>query len=332
MTQSTTIYVPASGETIRLDRFLAQSLDSESRSAIQRLIECGRVRVDGQPARVSLKLKGGERIDVEVPEPAPPIPRPEAIPLEVLYEDRDLIVINKPAGLVVHPGAGNPGGTLVNALLAHCSDLSGIGGELRPGIVHRLDKDTSGVLVAAKNDITHRALSAQFNDHSVKRIYQALVYGEPREDSGTITGIIGRHPTDRVRLSGKARSGKHAVTRWRVCERYGRITLLELRLETGRTHQIRVHLSEAGFPLLGDRLYLHGGRLNTLPDTHLRGMISHLGRQALHACTLGFIHPASGAYLEFTTSLPRELAALVDYLSKASLCTPSAGLSSNTME
>ena len=214
---------------------------------------------------------------MEIPPPLPAEPQPEAIPLEVLYEDGDLIVIDKPAGLVVHPGAGNSSGTLVNALLAHCSDLSGIGGELRPGIVHRLDKDTSGVLVAAKSDRAHQSLSSQFSVHSVKRIYQALVYGSPKEDGGKIEGIIGRHPTERVRLSGKAKSGKHAVTRWRVKERYGRVSLVELRLETGRTHQIRVHLSEAGHPLLGDPLYPDGGRFNNLTDTQLRKLITSWG-------------------------------------------------------
>jgi 23S rRNA pseudouridine1911/1915/1917 synthase len=202
----------------------------------------------------------------------------------------------------------------VNALLAHCTDLSGIGGELRPGIVHRLDKGTSGVMVAAKNDLSHQSLSAQFSAHSIKRIYQALVYGNPQEDSGKLEGIIGRHPTERLRQSGKARHGKHAVTRWRVAGRYGRVTLMELRLETGRTHQIRVHMSEAGFPLVGDPLYPDGGRCNNIPDTKLRKLITTLGRQALHARTLGFIHPTTGEYLEFSTKLPADMAELVTYL------------------
>ncbi|HEX9078271.1 MAG TPA: RluA family pseudouridine synthase [Desulfuromonadaceae bacterium] len=305
---------PLDAEPIRLDLFVSRELANETRAAVQRLIESGNVLVDGRPAKASLKLKGGERVEVDIPEPVPAAPRAEAIPLEVLYEDSDLIVINKPAGMVVHPGAGNPAGTLVNALLAHCNDLSGIGGEVRPGIVHRLDKGTSGVLVAAKNDRTHQALSAQFHVHSVKRIYQALIYGNPPEDTGKIEGIIGRHPTERVRLSGRAKSGKHAVTRWRVKERYGRITLVELRLETGRTHQIRVHLTEAGFPLLGDPLYPDGGRLNNLADPALRKRIATLGRQALHARTLGFIHPTSGEYLEFTAEMPADLADLVAYL------------------
>jgi len=303
-------------EPTRLDVFLSQEMGGESRVAVQRLIETGNVLVDGKTVRPSLKLKGGEQINVEIPPPLPAEPMAEAIPLDVLYEDSDLIVINKPAGMVVHPGAGNTSGTLVNALLAHCQDLAGIGGELRPGIVHRLDKGTSGVLVAAKHDRAHQALSEQFSVHSVKRIYQALVFGSPQEETGKIEGIIGRHPTERLRLSGKAKNGKHAVTRWKVKERYGRVSLVELRLETGRTHQIRVHLTEAGFPLLGDPLYPDGGRCNNIPDTQLRGMINHLRRQALHARCLGFIHPTSGQYMEFTVEPPEDMQELLRYLRK----------------
>lgn len=312
-----TFTYPAENEPARLDQFLCREMESESRSTIQRLIENGHALVDGKVVRPSLKLKGGESVTVEIPELQPAIPLAEAIPLEVLYEDSDLIVINKAAGMVVHPGAGTTSGTLVNALLAHCKDLSGIGGEIRPGIVHRLDKGTSGVLVAAKNDRAHQSLSAQFSVHSVKRIYQALIYGTPQLDTGKIEGVIGRHPTDRLRLSGKARHGKHAVTRWKVKERYGRISLVELRLETGRTHQIRVHLTEAGFPLLGDPVYLDGGRINNLPDTQLRGMINRLGRQALHARCLGFIHPTNGEYMEFTVEPPEDMQELLDYLRQA---------------
>ncbi|GCF84956.1 pseudouridine synthase [Geobacter sp. SVR] len=286
----------------------------ETRAAVQRLIESNNILIDGKPARPSLKLKGGECITVEIPAAIPAEPLPEAIPLEVLFEDGDLIVINKPAGMVVHPGPGNSTGTLVNALLSHCADLSGIGGELRPGIVHRLDKGTSGVLVAAKNDRAHQALSTQFSRHSIKRVYQALVYGNPGLDAGRIEGLIGRHPTDRLRRSGKVTHGKHAATRWRVRERYGRISLIELRLETGRTHQIRVHLSEAGFPLVGDPLYPDGGRFNNLSDPQLRKMIAALGRQSLHARTLGFIHPVTGEYLEFSVELPQDMAELIGFL------------------
>jgi len=305
---------PMDSEPMRLDLYLCRELQGETRTTVQRLIETGNVLVDGKQVKASLKLKGDEQISVDIPPLQAAEPQPESIPLEVLYEDGDLIVINKKAGMVVHPGPGNSSGTLVNALLAHCTDLSGIGGELRPGIVHRLDKDTSGVLVAAKNDHAHQSLSSQFSVHSIKRIYQALVYGSPAEDTGKIEGIIGRHPTERLRQSGKARHGKHAVTRWRVKERYNRISLVELRLETGRTHQIRVHLTEAGFPLLGDQLYLDGGRVNNLPDTQLRGMINKLGRQALHAQTLGFIHPSSNEYMEFSADLPEDMATVIAYL------------------
>ncbi|MDA8428422.1 MAG: RluA family pseudouridine synthase [Geobacteraceae bacterium] len=320
---TTCLTYPLECESMRLDLFISSQLDGETRTAVQRLIETGHVLVDGHVVRPSLKLKGGEQITVEIPAPTEAEPQPESIALEVLYEDSDLIVINKPAGMVVHPGPGNSSGTLVNALLAHCTDLSGIGGELRPGIVHRLDKGTSGVLVAAKNDRAHQALSAQFHVHSVKRIYQALVFGAPSADNGKIEGIIGRHPTERLRQSGKARNGKHAITRWRVKERYGRISLMELRLETGRTHQIRVHLTEAGFPLLGDPLYPDGGRINNLTDTRLKKMITQLGRQALHARTLGFTHPATGEYLEFTTEMPDDMQALCDYLAGSSTGTVS---------
>lgn len=312
------ISFPKDAEPVRLDQFLCRELSGETRSAIQRLIESGNILVDRRQVRPSLKLRGGEHITIDKPEPVPPEPLPELIPLDVLFEDSDLIVVNKPAGMVVHPAAGNSSGTLVNALLAHCHDLSGVGGELRPGIVHRLDKGTSGVMVAAKNDLTHQALSRQFSAHTIKRVYQAFVYGNPPADSGKVEGIIGRHPTDRIRLSGMARHGKHAVTRWRVCGRYGRITLLELRLETGRTHQIRVHMTEAGFPLVGDPLYPNGGRLNSITDSKLRAMIAALGRQALHARLLGFIHPTSQLYLEFSADLPLDLAGLLEYLEQQS--------------
>jgi 23S rRNA pseudouridine1911/1915/1917 synthase len=298
----------------RLDALLAERLEGQSRSSVQRLIEAGEITVDGLICRPSLKLKGGESIQVTVPAPVAAIPLAEDIPLEIVYEDADLVVINKPAGMTVHPGAGVDSGTLVNALLHHCTDLSGIGGEIRPGIVHRLDKGTSGLLVVAKNDAAHRGLSTQFAEHSIKRRYLALVYGNPREDKGRIEGIIGRHPTDRLRLSGIARNGKHAVTHWRVSERFGTAALLEVRLETGRTHQIRVHLTEAGMPLMGDPLYPDGGRFNNLKDPKLKKLVSSLGRQALHAFILGFIHPVANQYLEFSADPPADLQELLAYL------------------
>ena len=308
---------PENTESLRLDHFICRALQSETRSTIQRLIESGNILVNDRQARASLKLRCGDLISIDIPEPIAPTPLPESIPLDVLYEDADVIVVNKPAGMVAHPGAGNASGTLVNALLAHCTDLSGVGGELRPGIVHRLDKGTSGVMVAAKNDLAHRDLSAQFGAHTIKRIYHALVYGAPKSDSGRVEGIIGRHPTERMRFSGKASQGKYAVTRWRVLLRFTNISLLELKLETGRTHQIRVHMTEAGFPLLGDILYPDGGRANNISDAKLRKLIGELDRQALHARVLGFIHPVTRNYLEFTSEFPADMAGLLEYLERS---------------
>ncbi|MDD2319743.1 MAG: RluA family pseudouridine synthase [Geobacteraceae bacterium] len=298
----------------RLDQFISREVPDLTRSAVQRLIDSGMITVNGATARASLKLKGGEQILIEIPPPAPAVPIAEEIPLSILYEDADVIVVNKSAGMSVHPGAGTPDGTLVNALLAHCDDLSGIGGEIRPGIVHRIDKDTTGVMVVAKNDRSHLELARQFQVHSIKRVYVALVYGSPKEDKGRIESVIGRHPVDRKKMSGSARHGRHAVTHWKVIGRYGAVTAVELRLETGRTHQIRVHLSEAGFPLLGDPVYGGSGRLSGLKDTKLRALIRDLGRQALHARTLGFLHPISGEYLEFSTPLPEDMARILEYL------------------
>lgn len=314
--QQHSLRVPKEAAGQRLDAFLAAQLTGQSRSALQRLIEEGRVLVEGAKPRASLRVEAGQQVLVTVPSPLPAVPVAEDIPLTVVYEDHDLIVVDKPAGMTVHPGAGVASGTLVNALLAHCRDLSGVGGELRPGIVHRLDKGTSGLLVAAKHDIAHRGLAEQFAAHSIKRLYWALIYGTPTADTGKISGIIGRHPTERLRLSGAARHGKQAVTNWRVRERFGQTSLVQLRLETGRTHQIRVHLSEAGMPLLGDPLYPDGGRFNNLKDPVLKKMIAALGRQALHARVLGFVHPVSGQYLEFESEPPEDFSNLLAYLRK----------------
>ena len=307
---------PADGGGERLDQFVARMVEQLTRSGVQRLVEAGLVTVAGVVAKPSLKLKGGETVVVTIP-PAEPVEAvAEDIPLEILHEDDDLVVVNKRAGMVVHPGAGNSSGTLVNALLGHCDDLSGIGGVARPGIVHRIDKETSGVLVIAKNDRAHLSLSDQFREHTVKRLYLALVYGSPKTDKGRIESEIGRHPQDRQRMSSSARHGKRAVTHWKVLGRFEGVTLIQLRLETGRTHQIRVHLSEEGYPLVGDPVYSSAGRLNSLKDPQLRKMIRELGRQALHAKVLGFIHPSSGAYLEFDTELPADMAAIMDYLER----------------
>jgi 23S rRNA pseudouridine1911/1915/1917 synthase len=300
----------------RLDRFLADSLPELTRSQVKRLVEEGRVLLQGGAAKAGEKLKGGETLTVEIPEPAPAEALPEAIPLAILYEDRHLIVVDKPAGLVVHPAPGHQGGTLVNALLHHCRDLAGIGGELRPGIVHRLDKETSGVMVAAKDEPTLGALARQFKAHTLTRRYLALVHGVVQKDEGTVDRPIGRHPTERKKMSSAARAGRRAVTHWRVLRRYDRdrLTLVELTLETGRTHQIRVHFSELNLPIVGDPVYGGSGRARSLSDPELRRRVQQLRRQALHARILGFIHPATGAYMEFESPPPADLAAILEYL------------------
>jgi 23S rRNA pseudouridine1911/1915/1917 synthase len=274
------------------------------------------VLLGGKEPKSSHKVSAGEEISVTIPPPEPSTAVPEDIPLQVLFEDSDLIVVNKPAGIRVHPGAGVSSGTLVNGLLAHCSDLSGIGGEIRPGIVHRIDKDTSGILVVAKNDASHEALAVQFRNHTIKRVYLALVFGSPRTDKGRVESVIGRHPVDRKKMSGSARHGRHAVTHWKVLKRFPEVTLLELRLETGRTHQIRVHMSESGHPLVGDPVYGGTARAAGLRSSEFRSMVKKFGRQALHARTLGFRHPSSGEYLEFNSELPEDMQTLMDYLER----------------
>jgi 23S rRNA pseudouridine1911/1915/1917 synthase len=307
------LIVPHDVAPERLDIFISREIGDITRSAARRLIEEGMVLVDGLPQKPSLKLKGGERLFVRIPPPLPAVPVAEVIPLEILYEDSDIIVVNKAAGMVVHQGAGNFTGTLVNALLGHCCDLSGIGGEIRPGIVHRIDKDTTGVVVVAKNDHAHRELARQFEAHSIKRVYMTLVYGVPKDDKGRIETAIGRHPVDRKRMSSSARHGRKAVTHWKVLGRYQGISLLRITLETGRTHQIRVHLSEAGYPLLGDPDYGSSGRVANVRDPVLRQMIKELGRQALHAKTLGFIHPGTAEYVEFDTEIPEDMARIINH-------------------
>ncbi len=300
----------------RLDVFIAECLPDISRSQLKKLIDSGRITLDGLTTKASNKLKGGESIQIDLPPPEPIETLAEPIPLQILYEDHELIVINKPAGMVVHPAAGHPHGTLVNALLYHCHDLAGIGGDLRPGIVHRIDKDTSGVIVATKNDLSHQHLAAQFKDHSIKRRYLALVHGGPDGHSGVIDQPIGRHPTQRKKMSGKSRHGKRAVTHWKIVKQYNvsRLTLLDLQLETGRTHQIRVHFSEMNCPLVGDPLYGNRSRTTAIKDMELRQLIKQLPGQALHAQSLGFIHPQSGKYLEFFSEMPETLQSIVTYL------------------
>ena len=292
----------------RLDIALA-ALADVSRSQARRWIDADRVRVDGRACPASRRVQLGEVLDATPPEPVPASVCPEPIPLSVLYEDEDVVVVDKPAGLVVHPGAGHASGTLVNALLYHCGELAGVGGVLRPGIVHRLDRGTSGVLVVAKNDAAHRALARQFCDHSVERVYRALVRGLPREDAGRVDAPIGRHARDRKRMSVSAPVARAAQTAWRVSRRFpaSERTWLEVRPETGRTHQIRVHLASAGLPIVGDPIYGRKGR--THPE-------SALGRPALHAESLGFAHPRSGSPLRFEAPLPADLAELLARLER----------------
>ena len=281
-----------SGE--RLDALLARLLEGFSRSAVQRLIESGAVvPLRGGAVKKNTVCRAGEDFLVTLPEPAEIPLAAQDIPLDVVYEDADLIVVNKPRGMVVHPAPGHPDGTLVNALLFRCGDtLSGVGGEKRPGIVHRIDKDTSGLIVAAKNDAAHLALSAQLSDHSLCREYEAIVRGNLREDRGTVDAPIGRHPTDRKRMAVTEKASRSAVTHWEVLARYRGYTHVRCRLETGRTHQIRVHMAHIGHPLLGD--FTYGA---PSPDKGLEG-------QCLHARRLRFVHPTSGAPLELETPLP----------------------------
>ena len=282
---------------IRVDAWIAE-LTGVSRAQVRRWVDAGRVLVAGAKVRASYRVSLGDSIEARPIEAVEMELTPEAIPLDVLHEDEDLIVIDKPAGLVVHPAPGHPNGTLVNALLHHCGDLAGIGGVLRPGIVHRLDRGTSGVLVAAKNDAAHQALSTQFAEHSIDRVYRALVRGLPRADEGRIDRPIGRHPRDRKRMSVVTKAGRDSITNWRVTRRFRDSTVSELEVhpETGRTHQIRVHLSAAGLPLVGDVIY---GRA--------RGRDALLGRPALHAAHLGFEHPRSGKRMGFDSIMPDDL-------------------------
>ncbi len=315
MVQARHFIFDRSRATERLDCFLAGVLPEMSRSQLKRLIDEGRVTLGGAPAKAGTRLKGGEEIAVVVPEAVPAETPSQDIPLTVLYEDSQLILIDKPAGMVVHPAPGHGEDTLVNALLHHCRDLSGIGGELRPGIVHRLDKDTSGVMVATKTDAAHRHLAGQFKDHSITRRYVALVYGVLPTARGTIDQPIGRHPTQRKKMSTASRRGRRAVTHWQVLESFcgDRLTLVELTLETGRTHQIRVHLADRQHPLVGDPVY-GGNRIRNLTDPELRRRVQELGRQALHARVLGFVHPQTGVYQESTSALPADMQAIIDYL------------------
>ena len=305
-----TITVPEESAGARLDRFLASVLGDQSRSQIQRLIREGRIRVGDREAKPNQAIKVGQAISIDIPAPVDPTPLPEPLPLRILYQDRDVIVIDKPAGMVVHPAAGHEGGTLVNALLHHVTDLSGIGGEKRPGIVHRLDRGTSGLMVVAKNDRAHEALARQFRDREVEKEYAALVWGEVMAGH-RIDAPIGRDPANRKRMSAKARRSREAVTRIVRAEHLGRaLTLVRVAIYTGRTHQIRVHLSAIGHPIVGDSLY--GGVRRRVPGD-LRA-VAHLERPFLHAARLAFAHPEDGRRMQFESPLPDDLQRVLDEL------------------
>lgn len=292
-----------SGE--RIDRFLSEDLEDLSRSYIQKLLKEGRILVNGKPVKANYKLNEGDEILAAIPDPEVLDIRPENIPLDILYEDSDILVVNKPKGMVVHPSPGHYSHTLVNAILWHCGDqLSGINGVLRPGIVHRIDMDTTGSLLVCKNDRAHQILAEELKEHSITRRYHAIVCGNLKEDSGTVNAPIGRHPVDRKKMSTKSSNGRHAVTHYRVLERFGDYTYIECELETGRTHQIRVHMASIGHPILGDAVY---GPAKC--PFRLEG-------QTLHAKILGIRHPSTGKYLEFDAPLPDYFLALLEQLKK----------------
>jgi len=287
---------------LRLDAFLAEQDTGLTRSAIQKLLEAGDILVNGAPVKKNYKTRAGDEITLELPEPQAVEILPEDIPLDIRYEDEDVIVINKPKGLVVHPAPGHWNGTLVNALMYHCKDsLSGINGELRPGIVHRIDMDTSGLLIVAKNDFAHASLAEQLEDHSLCRVYEAISVGNIRNDSGTIDAPIGRHPADRKKMTVTEKNSRHAVTHYQVLTRYNGYTHLQLRLETGRTHQIRVHLAWQNHPILGDAVYGRGRELG-------------LETQCLHARSLTFRHPRTGETVTVTSELPEYFTATLKKL------------------
>jgi len=302
---------------LRIDRALGELFPSQSRNSLANLVKAGHVHVDGVPAsKPSQRVETGQRIAIEIPDPAPSPMASQDLPLTILHEDDDIVVIDKPAGLVVHPAAGHADQTLVNALLFHVKNLSGVGGELRPGIVHRLDKDTSGVMIIAKHDQAHRKLTADWNTERVKKEYLALVYGTPASDRGTIDAPIGRDPRDRKRMA-VAREGRRAITDYEVAERLRYVSLVRCRLRTGRTHQIRVHLKHIGHPIVGDPVY-SGPQWRGIPDKRIQRALSSLPRQALHAERITFVHPRTGESMTIVAPLAEDLRALLDALRRTS--------------
>lgn len=299
------LLVTEENQNARIDKYLADHLKEQSRSYLQKLIKDQQVTVNGIPVKANYRVQTHDQVSVTVPKLKEPDILPEDIFLDILYEDKDVLVINKPKGMVVHPSAGHYSHTVVNAVMFHCKDnLSGINGMLRPGIVHRIDMDTTGAIVICKNDQSHQSLANQLKEHTITRRYRAIVCGNLREEEGTITGAIGRHPVDRKKMAVNEKNGKPAVTHYRVLERFGAYTYIECELETGRTHQIRVHLASKGHPLLGDQVY---GPARC--PFHLQG-------QCLHAMILGFVHPSSGVYMKFEAPLPEYFTHLLQNLRK----------------
>ena len=306
--------VTSEEEGRRLDGYLVYKKILPSRSQLQRLIEEAKIKVNGFPSKASYKIKAYDTISIEIPEPAESVLRPEDIPISIVYEDEDVVVVNKPAGMIVHPGAGHKHHTLVNALLFHCKFLSGIGGVLRPGIVHRIDKDVSGLLVVAKNDAAHLALSQQFKTKTIRRVYQALVYGRFESPHGSFDLPIGRHPVHRRKMSTHTKRGKSALTIWDVLASYDQMSFMKISLETGRTHQIRVHFSDAGHPVVGDMTYGGKNRARHLIDPSLKQAVEKLPALLLHAQTLTFQHPTTQKMMSFEAPLPEYFQAILRIL------------------
>lgn len=301
---------------IRLDRFLVDQTGL-TRNQVQRQIAKGLVEVDGLVVtKNGFKLSGEIAVKWTEPEVEQATAEPEDIPLDIVYEDSDIIVVNKPAGMVVHPAVGHFTGTLVNGLLHHCKDLQGIGGVIRPGIVHRIDMDTSGILVVAKNDDAHNHLAAQFKDHSIDRIYKAFLFGHLPEQVATISSNIARHKNDRKKYAVSEDRGKLAITHYKMLSAFGELCHVQLQLETGRTHQIRVHMSHIGHPIIGDSLYCHSRRVAHIRKKRLQDRLRGIKRQMLHAETLGFIHPASGEKMDFKVDMPEDMSSLLQWLNE----------------